>query len=441
MSVMQQVRMQGCFSTKRMLRIRWLPLRVRLALWSVSLVFLLSLGLLVFLNVAALSRFSAMMQGASQFKLPSVIQPPAPEVSQPLLPATLHPLPQSVIAPPEPLVARLMGVFSPTHVPLNPLQAALLDELQTTSLIGFAVVAVVGGAGAYWLAGVALRPVRQVSETARHINAKTLKTRLGLTGPQDEVKELADTFDTMLARLEHAFEQQERFVSNVAHELRTPLAAMRTHLEVVAANSDASLEEYCEMTAVQGRALTRLETLVGNMLLLIRGEQPLDTRQVVSLLPVMEEIIQQLVPKAREQQVALQLFDAEELLVQGDEMLLERAFCNLVENAICYNRSGGQVQVKLRQNGGQAQVEIIDTGMGIAPEEQEHIFDRFYRIDRSRSRHSGGAGLGLSIVSTLVAQHGGTIHLNSTPGVGSVFTVSLPLSPSSSSTDTPQEQP
>jgi len=230
-------------------------------------------------------------------------------------------------------------------------------------------------------------------------------------------------------------EQQERFVANVAHELRTPLAAMRAHLEVVTTNPLATEDEYREMAAVQERALTRLEALVANMLLLIRGERPLDTRQVVSLGPLVEEVVHQFTPKASAQQVTLHLSDLMELPVEGEEVLLERVFCNLIENAICYNRPGGQVQVSIKQEGGHALVEVADTGAGMAPEEQKHVFDRFYRVEGSRSRHSGGAGLDLSIVSTLVEQHGGSIRLSSTPGVGSVFTVSLPLSSAVASTD------
>ncbi len=438
--------MQGRLHPERERSPHWLPLRVRLALWSVSLVLLLSFGLLVFLNITALSRFSALMQRVSLPEPPAVLHPLPPRLTPPVRPSAIGSRPQGVnqpgvMAPPEPLVARLVGAFSPSSARLNPLQVAVLDELQNISLIGFVLVAVVGGAGAYWLAGVALRPVRQVSQTARRISAKTLKTRLGLTGPQDEIKELADAFDTMLARLEQAFEQQGRFMANVAHELRTPLASMRAYLEVVTTNPDASPEEYRALAAVQARALARLEVLVSNMLLLLRGEQPLSAQQVVSLGPVVEEVIHRLTPKADERQVTLHLFDSVELLVQGNEVLLEHVFCNLVENAICYNRPGGQVQVYLRQSGEHAQVEVADTGIGIAPEEQERIFDRFYRVDRSRSRHSGGAGLGLSIVSTLVTQHSGTVHLSSTPGVGSLFTVSLPLLAPASSTDASQEQP
>jgi heavy metal sensor kinase len=435
---------QDHLSTEREHSTRWLSLRVRLALWSVSLVFLLSLGLLLFLNIIALSRFSAIMQRVSSPASPVVLHPQPQRINRPVLPSAPGSLPQGVnrpkvVAPPEPLVARLVEAFTHSSIRLNPLQATVLDELQSISLIGLVLVAILGGGGAYWLAGIALRPLRQVSQTAQHISAQTLKTRLGLTGPQDEIKELADAFDTMLARLEQAFEQQGRFVANVAHELRTPLATMRAHQEVVTTNPHASLEEYRDLAAVQERALTRLEALVNNMLLLLRGEQPLGVRQVVSLGPVVEEVLHHLTPQANQRQVTLQVSDAVELLVQGDEVLLERVFCNLIENAICYNRPSGQVQVHLRQSGEHAQVEVVDTGVGIAPEEQERIFDRFYRVDRSRSRHSGGAGLGLSIVSTLVAQHGGMISLRSTPGEGSVFTVSLPLSAAASSTDAPDE--
>jgi signal transduction histidine kinase len=309
---------------------------------------------------------------------------------------------------------------------LNPLEGALLVELRSISLIVFGLIAVLGGAGAYWLAGTALRPVQRVSEAAKRIGASTLDTRLSLAGPKDEVKELADTFDVMLERLQHTFELQGRFVADVAHELRTPLASLRTNLEVVSADPGATLEDYQGMAATQERALTRLERLVADLLILAKSEQPL-SRSTVALGPLLEEVLCDLEYSAGTREVTLQLGGDTEVVVQGDGSLLSHVFSNLVGNGIYYNHAGGKVTVTVDRKDGWAVVIVSDTGIGIALEKQAHIFERFYREDSSRARHREGAGLGLSIVSAIVQQHGGRVQVESTSGTGSVFTVLLPI--------------
>src|ERR1019366_1635285 len=318
----------------------------------------------------------------------------------------------------------LFGIF---NRPLNPLEGALLQELQSASLMGLGMVTIFSGIGAYWLAGIALRPVRQVSEAAQKVSASTLHTRLALEGPEDEVKELADTFDDMLERLEQNFTRQSRFVADVAHELRTPLASLRTSMEVVTTDEDATLADYREMSATQERALTRLECLVSDLLLLAKSEQPI-IRNEVALTPLIEEVCTDLEHEAARNQITLRPENDSELLVDGNSPLLTRVFNNLVANAIYYNRPGGKVEVSIEQKDTWAIVRIADTGIGIDPEQQPYIFDRFYRVDCSRARHKGGAGLGLSIVSAIVHQHKGSVQVESTPDTGSTFTVLLPLS-------------
>jgi heavy metal sensor kinase len=397
---------------------RLFPLRLRIALGSAVLVFVLSFSLLFFVNIAAIRSFSRVIHNVGLDRQ----RTSATTGSSSWIRAGSGGLPPS-------LAERIAESFSNGR--LNPLERALLSELQSISLIGLALVAALGGLGAYWLAGTALRPMRQVSNAARRISVETLDTRLALTGPQDEIKELADAFDAMLARLGRTFEQQGRFVASVAHELRTPLAAMRANLEVVTTDPDATLDDYKEMAAAQERALGRLESLVSNMLILARSEQPLQARNEVSLGPLLEEVLEELRPAAEAHEVTLSLENAPDLVVQGDELLLARVFSNLVENAICYNRRSGAVRVDIERDGEQARIIVADTGIGIPPQDQERIFDRFYRVDCSRSRHSGGAGLGLSIIAAIVQQHRGNVTLWSRPGVGSVFTVVLPLVPAS----------
>jgi signal transduction histidine kinase len=380
---------------------RRMPLRLRLALWSAGLVLVLSFGLLLFINSAAIANFPGVIKGNTATVVRNDrnrrVSCPAP--------------------------TQLVCIFGK---PANPLELALFLELRNISLMGLTLVAVLGGAGAYWLAGIALRPVRKVSEAARRISANTLDTRLAIEGPRDEVKELADTFDAMLARLGRTFEVQGRFVADVAHELRTPLASLRTNLEVVTADPGASLADYRTMASTQERALTRLERLVADLLILATSEQPL-SRSEVTLGALLEEVIVDLKSAADTKQVICRLNNELDVVVHGDSSLLAHVFSNLIENGIYYNHPGGEVIVTLEQKDIWAIVTVADTGIGIETEQQPHIFERFYRADCSRGQHKGGAGLGLSIVSAIVQQHGGKVQVESTPGQGSTFTVLLPL--------------
>ncbi len=379
---------------------RRVPLRLRLALWTAGLVLILSFGLLLFINSAAIANF------------PRVIRGNTAEVARSARNRSVNCSAAQLVC----LIGR----------PANPLELALFLELRNISLIGLTLVAVLGGAGAYWLAGMTLRPVRKVSAAARRISVNTLDTRLAVDGPDDEVKELADTFDAMLERLGRTFEVQGRFVADVAHELRTPLASLRSNLEVVAADPDATLADYRAMAATQERALTRLERLVADLLILATSEQPLST-SAVTLGTLLEEVIVDLQPIADAHEITCHLINEVDVVVHGDSTLLAHAFSNMVENGIFYNHPGGEVVVTLDQKEDRALVTVSDSGVGIEVEQQPYVFERFYRVARSRAQHRGGAGLGLSIVAAIVQRHGGKIQIESAPAKGSTFTVLLPL--------------
>jgi CheY-like chemotaxis protein/two-component sensor histidine kinase len=221
-------------------------------------------------------------------------------------------------------------------------------------------------------------------------------------------------------------EAPNRLIADTAHELRTPLTAMRTQLELVRTNLAASLDDYRAMAGALDRTLVRLERMVSDMLLLATaGRSPLN--EEVALGPLLEEAAADLRPLAAAQQVALRLSGEADALVAGDEALLLQVFRNLIENGIRYNQAGGEVVVAVERGARSVVVEVRDTGIGIASDEQARIFERFYRVEGASTRHSGGAGLGLSIVAQIVRQHGGQVRLSSTPGQGSVFRVHLPL--------------
>ena len=391
------------------LRPRWLgkkrllPLRLRLALWSAALVLVLSFSLLLFVNSVALGSFPRIIRSQTIVRLKT--------------------RPSTAFQSDCPSIIPIGCVFGR---PANPLERALFLELRNISLLGLLFATILGGVGAYWLAGIALRPVRKVSSAAKEISANTLHTRLALDGPKDEVKELADTFDEMLERLERTFAVQNRFVADVAHELRTPMASLRTNLEVVSADPTATLDDYKAMVGTQERAVTRLERLIADLLILETTEQPLKPQEV-DLGPLIEEVISEVQPIAEARQVTVLLTNEAEVVVPGNGPLLARIFSNLLENGICYNKPRGKVTVAIRTKDEWAVVTVADTGIGIAAEQQQHIFERFYRVDASRARNKGGAGLGLSIVYAIVQQHGGQVQVESTPDVGSIFTLLLPL--------------
>ncbi len=308
-------------------------------------------------------------------------------------------------------------------------------QLLTISIIGFLFVTIGGGFGAYWIAGISLRPVKKMSHAATLISASTLSTRLSLPGPQDELHTLATTFDAMLDRLEQAFEQQSRFVADAAHELRTPLATLRTNLEVTRRNPHATLSDYQQVFVIVERAVIRLEHLVAALLVLATEKQAIKLK-AVSPLPLLEEIIADLQPTASAHQVTLYLEACTTTSLYGDEHLLTLVFRNLIENGIRYNRPGGTVTITIADASTGVHVCVADTGVGIAREDQPHIFERFYRVDRSRSRHRGGAGLGLSIVQHLLSLHNGSVDLKESSSAGSCFLVQLPTSSAALFSDT-----
>jgi len=302
----------------------------------------------------------------------------------------------------------------------------VFNQLRIISRMGLGVIVVLGGISSYWLAGRALRPVRHLARAARQISPKTLDMRLKLIGPDDELGQLAGAFDGMLDRLEAAFERQSRFVADAAHELRTPLATLRAGLDVVGSSPDTTIELYRTMTVMLDRALTRLQRLADDLLLLAT-EEPGIHRSPVSIQPIMEDVLLDLRPLADQHSVALSFGGDSDLMTLGDSLLLARLFRNLIENGIRYNRQGGEVRTNTYSEGEWLVVSVADTGIGIPAEQQARIFDRFYRADSSRSRHGGGVGLGLSIAMHIVQLHGGQLEVASTAGIGSTFVAKLPL--------------
>ncbi len=393
-----------------------LTLRLRLALLSIFMIFVLSILLVLFINLAA-------SISASQSERESTLPHSTPIV------ATTNGQTVPFSTEPRPFVAPIATEFvggSISTREITQIQENLLNQIRWISLVGLALVSVIGGIAVYWIMGLALRPVRRFSQAAQQISARTLNRRLAVDGPKDELKELADAFDNMLNSLEQSFEQQINFVSDASHELRTPLSTLRMNLEVIRSDPAATVDDYREMAQTFERSLTRLEDLVDDLLLLAKGEAGIKF-EGVALGALVEELLTEIAPLAEGNNVSLQFAGESEFMVRGDETLLRRAISNLIENGIQYNRPGGNVRIELEQKGKWVILRITDTGIGIPQRIIDRIFVRFYRGDPARSRRIGGAGLGLSIAVHIIQLHGGRIQVESTPGMGSTFTVTLQL--------------
>ena len=303
-----------------------------------------------------------------------------------------------------------------------------LTDLRNYSLVGVGAILIVGAIGGYVISGMMLKPINRVSSLAARISHTNLKERINHQGPQDEVKRLADTFDDMLQRLDSAFQSQKRFLQDASHELKTPIATAQTNIEVLEMDENADLSDYRRTTEVVKRSLDRLDSLSQGLLLLSQGSQPQDGLAEIDLTSLIIEVVTDAQPAAASVSLRLEAADIPPgLKVKGDAIGIKEVLANLVDNAIKYNRPEGKVQVSARAEGPSAIIEVKDTGIGIAAAEQQHVFDRFYRVDKSRSRSQGGSGLGLAIVKKIVEEHGGTVSVESNPGQGSTFRVTLLL--------------
>lgn len=303
---------------------------------------------------------------------------------------------------------------------------AARHQLLIRSLLALGGVGILALLFGYFVADRALRPIQKMTATARRLSETSLAhERIDLQGPNDEIKELADTFDAMLTRLNRAFDAQRRFVDNASHELRTPLAINRTVLEVALGDSRAS-----EDLKVLGRTLlgtnARNEHLIEGLLLLARSERELATRKPVDLRDVGQTVVEQHASFAEETQVSVHA-DLRPAPTMGDPVLLERLVANLVENAIKHNiGESGEVWLRTGMVDGTPVVQVANTGPHVPAYEVDDLFEPFRRLHSDRVESARGAGLGLSIVRAVVRAHQGTVKAIPREGGGLVMTVRLP---------------
>jgi signal transduction histidine kinase len=321
----------------------------------------------------------------------------------------------------------------------NQAKKTAVHYLYTTGLIYFAIVVIVGTVGGYLLAKQALRPIAQLTQTARALSSETLDQRINLGGPDDELRELADTFDQMLARLDAAFDSQKLFVANASHELRTPLSVIRTELEVTLSDPEADAEELRRMGEVVAGAAERAQRLVASLLTLARLQAvergALEVQEPVDLATLIPDVIEAVSAEAADKGVSIET-EIEPAITVGDPRLLERLIGNLVENAIRHNVPNGWLRITTGQTAERVWLHVANGGSPIASSDVNSLFEPFRRGGRVRTA-TRGAGLGLAIVRLIVDAHHGKLQAAAPPFGGLAIRIELPRQPHAQSADTP----
>jgi signal transduction histidine kinase len=304
----------------------------------------------------------------------------------------------------------------------------LLSALQWASLIGLCVLAIASAVLGWLASGRALRPVRSIINAARQASELRLGQRLALDGPDDEFKQLADTFDVMLERLDSAFTSQKRFVANAAHELRTTLTAMRTAIEVTLSKSTRTPKQMEAMAVRVKRSVEQAEAIVEALLTLATSEIGPQTEEAIDLATAAEDALDASGAAIEHRRITVEAV-LDPALARGDRVLLERMIANLVENAVRHNNQGGWIRIRTVQGADDAVFEIANTGPTIAPDQLPTLFEPFARA-KQRVDSADGVGLGLSIASAIAGAHDATIAGHPRAGGGLEISVTIPTIPS-----------
>ena len=314
------------------------------------------------------------------------------------------------------------------------------------SVIATTIIILLSSVCTYFLTKKALTPLQKLTSEVSQIQAQNLSTQLEVPNSKDEIAQLTSSFNEMLTRLDNAFSTQKQFSANAAHELRTPLAVLQTNLEVFEKKQKPEMIEYRQLFTMIKEQTARLSQLVGTLLDMTNLKSVPRTDHV-SLEELVDEVFCDLDPVAEKAGISIHFDDSSSQdwhtdvhtpdasalnnnirNITGSYVLLYRAVYNLVENAIKYNRPNGSVTVSVKEKNGQAMILVKDTGIGISPENQKKIFDPFFRVDKSRSRAMGGAGLGLALVDSIAREHGGSVKVLESNEKGSIIALMLPVS-------------
>ena len=305
------------------------------------------------------------------------------------------------------------------------------EDFLLRSVIATTIIILLSSVCTYFLTKKTLTPLQKLTSEVSQIQAQNLSTQLAVPNSKDEIAQLTSSFNEMLARLDNAFSTQKQFSANAAHELRTPLAVLQTNLEVFEKKQEPEMVEYQQLFTMIKEQTARLSQLVGTLLDMTNLKSVPRTDQV-SLEELVDEVFCDLDPVAEKAGISIHFDDSSSqdshTDVTGSYVLLYRAVYNLVENAIKYNRPNGSVTVSVKEKNSQVMILVKDTGIGISPENQKKIFDPFFRVDKSRSRAMGGAGLGLALVDSIAREHGGSVKVLESNEKGSIIALMLPVS-------------
>lgn len=301
------------------------------------------------------------------------------------------------------------------------------------SVIATTIIILLSSVCTYFLTKKTLTPLQKLTSEVSQIQAQNLSTQLAVPNSKDEIAQLTSSFNEMLTRLDNAFSTQKQFSANAAHELRTPLAVLQTNLEVFEKKQEPEMVEYQQLFTMIKEQTARLSQLVETLLDMTNLKSVPRTDQV-TLEELVDEVFCDLDPVAEKAGISIHFDDSasqdSHTDVTGSYVLLYRAVYNLVENAIKYNRPNGSVTVSVKEKNSQVMILVKDTGIGISPENQKKIFDPFFRVDKSRSRAMGGAGLGLALVDSIAREHGGSVKVLESNEKGSIIALMLPVSSS-----------
>lgn len=320
------------------------------------------------------------------------------------------------------------------------------EDFLLRSVIATTIIILLSSVCTYFLTKKTLTPLQKLTSEVSQIQAQNLSTQLAVPNSKDEIAQLTSSFNEMLTRLDNAFSTQKQFSANAAHELRTPLAVLQTNLEVFEKKQEPEMVEYRQLFTMIKEQTARLSQLVGTLLDMTNLKSVPRTDHV-SLEELVDEVFCDLDPVAEKAGISIHFDDSSSQdwhtdvhtpdasalnnnirNITGSYVLLYRAVYNLVENAIKYNRPNGSVTVSVKEKNGQAMILVKDTGIGISPENQKKIFDPFFRVDKSRSRAMGGAGLGLALVDSIAKEHGGSVKVLESNEKGSIIAFMLPVS-------------
>ena len=292
---------------------------------------------------------------------------------------------------------------------ISDMAKGIQSDFWKSSLLITIIITVASSSMMYFFIGYALKPLQNLGEQIEDIQAKNLKHLVVSDQSSIEIEQLTNAFNEMLERLSNTFAAQRQFSANAAHELRTPLAVMRTKLEVFEKNNNPSAAEYQETVHMIRMQTSRLSHVI-DILLEMTDLQSAQKQDHISLADMAEEVICDLTAVADKKEITINQNPGTAEII-GNDTLIYRAIYNLVENAIKYNHTGGNVTVSIKEDGEFATVIISDNGPGIQQEDWQHIFEPFFRVDKSRSRDMGGAGLGLALVKEIARQHGGDVYV------------------------------